>query len=101
MALHRGFQAMLPDIMKILRRKNVRSAYVFGSACTDRFGSESDLDFLVEIDETDPRQYAETWWSILFALEDGTGRSVDLLTPRNLENRHFRDEVMSTAERLF
>jgi predicted nucleotidyltransferase len=100
MALHPDFQKILPTILKILKSDRVKAAYIFGSAVTDRFNKESDLDFFVEIDDRDLDSYVEEWWRILFALEDETGRAIDLITPSSLKNKYFRQEVLETRERL-
>lgn len=100
MALHPDFLAILPTILDVLGKGNVRSAYVFGSACTDRFRETSDIDLFVEIDDSDVDRYVKEWWRIYFELEDRTDRSIDLLTQNNLGNRFFRQEVMETRERL-
>jgi predicted nucleotidyltransferase len=100
MALHPDFQRLLPTVLDILRSNRVKAAYVFGSAVTDQFREDSDLDLLVEIDESDLDLYAAEWWRILFALEDRTGRTIDLLTPNNLSNPYFREQILETRERL-
>jgi uncharacterized protein len=100
MALHPDFQALLPTVLEVLGGGKVKAAYVFGSAVTESFHKDSDLDLLVEIDDSDLDLYVKEWWRILFELEDKTGREIDLLTPNNLGNPYFREEVLSTRERL-
>jgi hypothetical protein len=79
MAFHPDFQKLLPTILGILK---------------------SDLDFFIEIDDSDLSAYDEEWWRILFALEDRNGRSIDLLTPSSLTNGYFMEELFETRERL-
>ncbi|MGO8692883.1 MAG: nucleotidyltransferase family protein [Rectinemataceae bacterium] len=101
MAFHPDFQALLPTVLDVLNSDKVKAAYVFGSAVTESFGKDSDLDLLVEIDDSDLDSYVKEWWRILFALEDRTGREIDLLTPNNLvKNKYFREEVLTTRERI-
>ena len=40
----------------------VKNLYVFGSVLTDRFGNESDIDLVVEIDSNDPFEYADSYF---------------------------------------
>lgn len=86
--------------MDVLERRNVKGAWIFGSACTENFNEKSDIDLLIDLEESDPLRYAAAWWDILFELEDSTGRSVDLVTPESLTNTVFKEEVLATAARL-
>ena len=100
MTLHPDFQKLLPLVMSALKKDNIKAAYIFGSACSEHFKNESDLDLLVEIDDSDPSRYSATWYELLFDLEDRTGRAIDLLTPSALDNVYFKQEVLETAVRL-
>jgi len=70
---------------------------IFGSALRDDFGSQSDIDVLVNFEAGHvPGFFA------LFDMEEQLseifgGRKVDLRTPEDL-SRYFRDEVIKTAE---
>lgn len=98
--LNPEFRRLLPTVMDVLERGNVKRAWVFGSACTENFNELSDIDLLIDLEESDPLRYAAVWWKILFELEDSTGRSVDLVSPESLTNTVFKQEVLGTAARL-
>ena len=75
----------------------IRRLAIFGSALRADFGSESDIDVLVEfVPERTPSLLGmagiEIDLSVLFG-----GRKVDLRTPEDL-SRYFRREVLNTAE---
>ena len=49
--VHQSIQPLLPDIITLFKRHKITSAYLFGSVLTDSFNDQSDVDFLVNIQE--------------------------------------------------
>jgi uncharacterized protein len=90
-----------PDIPKDLiekfcRKHHIRKLSVFGSYLREDFGSESDIDFLVEFDpEHIPTLFDVAGMEI--ELSELVGRKADLRTAQDL-SRYFRDEVVAHAE---
>lgn len=86
-----------PDALAAFcRRHRIRKLSLFGSALKGTMRPDSDIDLLVEFDD------GCTPGLIRLAgmeneLTDMLGRKVDLRTPADL-SRHFRDEVVRTAE---
>lgn len=93
-----------PDALAaICRRFRVRRLELFGSAATG-VGFEparSDLDFLVGFEPMPPGAYADAYFGLLAALEDLSGRSVDLVTEAALENPYLRRRVEAERRPLF
>jgi len=84
-------------IAAFCRRHHVRRLSVFGSVLREDFGSESDIDVLVEFEPGHVPGFFG-----LFDLEEelsalAGGRKVDLRTAQDL-SRYFRDEVLANAE---
>jgi uncharacterized protein len=87
-------------VVRICRRFRVERLYLFGSATDGRFDSEqSDLDFLVALEEQPPSEYADNYLGLAQALEELFGRPVDLVTERSIRNPYFRETVFN-ARRL-
>lgn len=87
----------------ICRRFRVRRLDLFGSAATGA-GFEparSDLDFLVSFEPMAPGAYADAYFGLLAALENLSGRSVDLVTEVALENPYLRRRVEEERRPLF
>src|SRR5216684_5566546 len=83
-------------VAEFCRRNHVQRLSLFGSVLTDRFRPESDVDFLIEFEpEHVPGLIALA--RMQFELEAVVGKPVDLRTPKDL-SRHFRDEVLRSAE---
>ena len=80
------------------RRHHIRKLALFGSILDDRFGSDSDVDVLVEFEPGNVPGLA------FFAMQDELAtlfaRPVDLHTPRSL-SRYFRDQVLTEVEILY
>ncbi len=79
------------------QRNQIRKLSLFGSVLRDDFGSDSDIDVLVEFEPGHVPGFFR-----LFDMEEELsslfdGRRVDLRTPQDL-SRYFRDEVLASAE---
>ena len=91
-----------PQIRNLCRRHHVKRLDVFGSAVNGDFRpDESDIDFLVEFDDSPEGQRFETRFQLNEELEALFGRSVDLVDDSAIQNPYFRDEVDQTREPIF
>ena len=82
-------------IAEFCRRHHIRKLSLFGSVLTERFGPDSDVDFLVEFEPGQGSGYLGLA-RMERELSDLVGRRVDLRTPLEL-SRYFRDEVLAGA----
>ncbi len=64
--------------------------YIFGSALTDRFTDESDVDFLVEFVNVDIQDYFDNYMDFKEKLETLLNRQVDLVENQAIRNPIFR-----------
>ena len=85
------------ELISFCKNHYIRRFSIFGSALRTDFGTESDLDVLVEFfpDHT-PGLLGIAGMEIELSRLLG-GRRVDLRTPEDL-SRYFRQEVLDTAE---
>ena len=79
------------------RANGIKRLSVFGSALRDDFGSDSDIDLLVEFDPEYVPGLLRLAGMELELSELFDGRKVDLRTPKDL-SRYFRRQVMDEAE---
>ena len=90
------------DVAEICRRHHVKRLELFGSAATGDFNPDtSDIDFLVEFDESDDFSLFQTRRDLTQGLESLFNRSVDLVIFANVENPYFRTSAESTREPIF
>ncbi|MFY9610480.1 MAG: nucleotidyltransferase family protein [Blastocatellia bacterium] len=90
-------QIQLPKerIADFCRRHHIRKLSLFGSVLRDDFGSDSDVDVLVEFEVGHVPGFA--FFGMEEELSQVLGRKVDLNTP-NFLSRHFREQVLQQAE---
>ena len=92
----------LPEVIQILKSHRVRKAYAFGSVCTDKFNSKSDIDLLIDFNLEDSFSgYAENFWRLEDRLKTILNREVDLLPTHTLRNPYFINEIEETKIVLY
>jgi predicted nucleotidyltransferase len=96
-ALHRSLPPVIAskskELARICRQFCVRRLELFGSAASGAHGRPGDLDFVVDLGDLPPREYADAYFRLREGLEALFGLPVDLVTPANLSNPHFRQRV--------
>ena len=84
--------AALDEHGRELRRLGVRRLGLFGSTARGQAGSESDLDFVVDLD----RRTFDAYMDVKLFLEDLFGRRVDLVLTDSIKPR-LRDRILGEA----
>lgn len=80
----------------------MRRLDLFASAAHRDFQPEqSDLDFVVQFQQTGYAGYADAFLEFAEALEWLLGRNVDLLTERMIRNPYFRATVDATRQTFY
>ena len=51
-------------LTQLCLQNKVKSLYAFGSVLTNRFNSDSDIDMVVDIDSTNPLEYADNYFNL-------------------------------------
>lgn len=82
------------------RKHRIRSLWLFGSVLTADFGTESDVDVLVEFDPGERLSLGD-FVGVKMELEQLVGREVDLLEPKAITNPFRRKEILSTRQLLY
>ena len=78
------------QIVSLCKKHKVRMLYIFGSALTDRFTDDSDIDFLVEFENVDIQDYFDNYMDFKEKLETLLNRQVDLVENQAIRNPIFR-----------
>lgn len=98
-SVQKEIEAHGAEIAEICSRLGVRRLELFGSAMRD--GLPRDLDFLVDLGERPPGDYAAAYFALRESLETLFARPVDLVTPAGLENPYFRRRVEQEKTLLY
>ena len=89
------------NFIALCKKHKVKKLYVFGSAVSGNFTDESDLDVLVELNESDPLIRGELLLSLWNELELYCHRKVDLLTFNSLRNPYLKESINNTKKLLY
>jgi predicted nucleotidyltransferase len=100
--IHPVIQSKMEDIRYLMRVHKIQKGYLFGSGVAERFTENSDVDVLVEIDETiDPIELGGHLWDLQFGLEKLLGRKVDLLASRSLRNPYLKESINESKQLIY
>jgi uncharacterized protein len=98
-ALPAEIESRRADIARMCARLGVRRLELFGSGT--RSASPRDLDFLADLGDRPPADYAAAYFALREALEKLFAKPVDLVTPPGLANPYFRQRVEQEKTLLY
>ncbi|MBU0488715.1 MAG: nucleotidyltransferase domain-containing protein [Bacteroidetes bacterium] len=91
----------IEELKNLCIRYEIKSMYVFGSVCTERFNDLSDIDILIAFKDIPIDRYTDNYFELHHELEQLFQRRVDLLTERSLSNPYFIESVEETKMLLY
>ncbi len=93
----------IDKIIALCKKYKVKNLWVFGSILTPRFNDRSDVDFLVDFEDSKIAllDYADNFFDFIHGLENIVGRKVDLTVNKSIKNRFFREEVNETRRLIW
>ena len=89
------------QLQKICKKFNVKELYLFGSATSDDFSEDSDLDFIVKFERQGFEGAFDQFIDFKKALEKIYGRPVDLYHLKKFRNSIFQQEVERSKQLLY
>jgi len=89
------------QIKTLCKNNKVSTLFVFGSVLTSEFNENSDIDFIVDIDSSDPIDYADHYFALKFALEDLLKRPIDLLENKAIKNPYLLQQIDQTKSLIY
>lgn len=82
------------DTIKALCDKyHVKTLFAFGSVTKDALKPNSDIDFVVDIDNRDALTYSDDYFDLKFQLEQLFKRHIDLLELRAIKNQYLKQAI--------
>ncbi|MBV6646374.1 MAG: nucleotidyltransferase domain-containing protein [Cyclobacteriaceae bacterium] len=86
----------------ICKKHSVDHIYAFGSATNESFDeTNSDIDLIVEVDESDPIRKGELLMDLWDQLEEYFDKKVDLLTFQALTNPILKKEIDKSKVKIY
>ena len=95
------FDKHINDINRLCSTHKVKRLYAFGSALTEKFTNESDVDLIVDFEPIDLVQYADNYYDFKFSLEDILQKPVDLLEEKAIKNPYFREVIDKQRQLIY
>ncbi len=75
--------------------------YIFGSACTENFNENSDIDILISFKDISIEEYTDNYFELHYQLEKLFNRRIDLMTERSIDNPYLIDSIEKTKELVY
>jgi hypothetical protein len=100
--MFKAIQLRSESIETLCKQCFVNRLELFGSAASDKFNfALSDLDFLVTFSDDIPQgKRADSYFDLLFGLEDMFNRHVDLIEPKAIKNPFFLESVLESPKKI-
>ncbi len=89
------------EIENICRKLPVKRLGVFGSALTQKFSQNSDIDILVVFDSDEDIDFFSNYFDLKEQLEKIFNREVDLVVDKPFINPIFRESVEKTRTVIY
>jgi len=99
--MNRIISDRIDDLVLLCNTYKVKTMYVFGSVCTDKFNDNSDIDILISFDNLTIEQYTDNYFELHYKLQELFGRKIDLLTERSLSNPYFIKGLEQTKQLVY
>jgi uncharacterized protein len=91
----------LDALKKLCQDYDVKTMFVFGSACTEKFNDKSDIDILISFKDISIERYTDNYFELHYKLEELFNRKIDLLTENSLSNPYFIESIEETKQLLY
>jgi predicted nucleotidyltransferase len=88
-------------LRKLCIRYDVKTLYLFGSVCSDKFNNDSDIDILISFKDISIEKYTDNYFELHYKLEELFNRKIDLLTENSLSNPFFIESIEETKQLLY
>ena len=92
----------IPQLILLCKKYSVAKMYLFGSATTEEFNENSDIDLLVSFQgSVSLEEYADNYFDLMFEIEDMFKRKMDLIAENTLSNPYFIRSVEQTKQLIY
>ncbi|MFO7932522.1 MAG: nucleotidyltransferase domain-containing protein [Bacteroidales bacterium] len=89
------------QLIKLCETYDIKTMYVFGSAVSEQFSEDSDIDFLISFKDIPFEKYTDNYFELHYKLEELFGRKIDLITENSLSNPYLIMSIEETKKLLY
>ena len=91
----------IKELKNLCETYDVKTLYIFGSASTDKFNKNSDIDVLISFKDISVEKYTDNYFELHNRLEELFKRKIDLITENSLSNPYFIESIEETKQLLY
>jgi hypothetical protein len=91
----------IEQIIEACQTNQVKRLFAFGSITRSELNANSDIDLIVEIDDSDPFLYTDHYFKLKEKLEKLLNRPIDLLEDKAIKNPYLRSEIDKTKVMIY
>jgi uncharacterized protein len=89
------------ELKELCRINDIKTMYIFGSACTGNFNDNSDIDILISFKDISIEKYTDNYFELHNKLEELFKRKIDLLTENSLSNPYLIESIEETKQLFY
>lgn len=99
--MEKQIEKKLPQIKSLFSKYGAKKVFLFGSAVTNKFHKNSDVDFLYTFSEDlDYETYANNYFNLLAELQNLLKIQVDLVAEKTLRNPYLIESINESKIQL-
>jgi predicted nucleotidyltransferase len=91
----------IDQLIKLCEAYDIKEMFAFGSACTEKFSDQSDIDILISFNDISIEKYTDNYFDLHDKLEALFKRKVDLMTENSLSNPYLIESIEETKQLLY
>lgn len=88
-------------IKKICIELHLKKLDLFGSATTDKFGPNSDLDVIVEFEKNDDYNHFDNYFALKERLQNIFHRPIDIIIDGSVKNPYLKASIAQTRKNIY
>lgn len=88
-------------IKEVCKKLHLKKLDLFGSATTDKYGPESDIDIIVEFYNEKNENLFDKYFSLKEELTNIFHRPVDIIVERSIRNPFLKQTIDSTKRNIY
>lgn len=88
-------------IKEICEKLHIKKLAVFGSATTDKFGPESDIDIIIEFYYEQNENLFDKYFMLKEELTNIFHRPIDIIVERSVKNPFLKQTIDSTKRNIY
>jgi uncharacterized protein len=88
-------------IRELCAKHKVGRLFAFGSVLTNKFQTDSDIDFVVDFTGIEIYDYADNYFDLKYSLENLFKRNVDLLEDKAINNPYLRQSIDLSKQLIY